>query len=425
MWARMLMIWVRTRDSLWFIPASLTLTAAALAVGLVQADQHQWPPVDSGTPWLFGGAPQGARAVLAAIAGSLITVTGVVFSITIVALQLASSQFTPRLLRDFSADRTNQTVLGVFIATFTYALLVLRTVRAEAAEAEAFVPRLAVSVAIILVLVSIGSLIYFIHHVANAIRVSSILQRLTTQTLRQVARRFPADLGTAEDADSAPPPLPDGEAHAVAAATAGYLQAVDGRTLFQLGEDHRLTIRADCDLGDFLLPGQPLATVVGEKGELDEETAVAIRDAFVCGPERTPEQDLGLGIIEISDIALKALSPGINDPTTAMHCIDHLGQILLEIGGRTPPRDTRTRQGKVHFIARHLSFSRAVALAFDGIRHYGAADPMVAARLHATLSTLMALLPEARQPPLIAQQHALRRESGAHAAAGATHGKGS
>ena len=171
MLARVQVLWVRARDSLWLIPGALTLLAVLLALGLTEAERAGLFGPLGLDPLVFGGGAEGARGVLSAIAGGLITVTGVVFSVTIVALQLASSQFTPRVLRNFTADRVNQTVLGVFIATFTYALLVLRTIRSGDDAEPPFVPGLAVTLAVVLVLVSIGYLIFFINHSAHSIQV--------------------------------------------------------------------------------------------------------------------------------------------------------------------------------------------------------------------------------------------------------------
>ncbi|MBA2243389.1 MAG: DUF2254 domain-containing protein, partial [Gemmatimonadetes bacterium] len=172
MLARLTMVWVKVRDSLWFLPALLTLLASGLAMLVVELEKRGVLALGDSDHWLLGGGAEGARGVLSAIAGGLITVTGVVFSVTIVALQLASSQFTPRVLRNFTADRSNQLVLGVFIGTFTYTLLVLRTVRSPTPDQEAFIPRIAVALAVGLVLLSIAFLIFFINHAARSIQVS-------------------------------------------------------------------------------------------------------------------------------------------------------------------------------------------------------------------------------------------------------------
>ncbi|MDQ3606095.1 MAG: DUF2254 domain-containing protein [Gemmatimonadota bacterium] len=410
MLARLTMVWVKIRDSLWFLPALLTLLASGLAVLVVELEKRGVLALGDSDHWLLGGGAEGARGVLSAIAGGLITVTGVVFSVTIVALQLASSQFTPRVLRNFTADRSNQLVLGVFIGTFTYTLLVLRTVRSPAPDQEAFIPRIAVALAVGLVLLSIAFLIFFINHAARSIQVSVILERVTRLTVQHTEKLFPETVGRPSEEEQLPEEMQQAEIAAVSARQAGYLQAVDGKSLFELGESKRLVIRMERHIGEFVLPGQRLASVWPAE-LLDEEVTKGIHQAFVLGPERTPEQDVEFGIIEIADIAVKALSPGINDPTTALHCLDRLGEVLLSLGTRFPPPDVRTREGHVHFIACHLGFERAVGLAFDQIRHYGSDNPSVAKKMLDVLTSLERLVPEARRAPLRAQAERVLEEA--------------
>lgn len=404
--ARLRFVWTRTRDSLWFLPGVLTLAGAALAIGVTQAEERGVFDTELLRSWVFGGAVDGARGVLGAIAGGLITVTGVVFSVTIVALQLASSQFTPRVLRNFTADRGNQLVLGVFIGTFTYTLLVLRTIRSADDGEEPFVPRVGVTLAVVLVLVAIGFLIFYINHSARSIQVAAILERVARRTIGDVHRLFPEQVGHADDSEPPDPRPVDQSSATVTADAAGYLQAVDGRNLFDLGKGRRLVIAMEPHVGDFVLPGQPLATVSPSE-EVDEEVCGAVRKAFLLGPERSPEQDVEFGIVEVSDIGIKALSPGINDPTTAHRCIDRLSEILLELGTRVPPSPWRTEEGQVHYLARHPTFERAVGLAFDQIRFFGASNPGIAGKLLEALSRLASLVPPGRRPVLLAQARAV------------------
>ena len=406
MWARVCLAWARVRDSLWFLPGVLTLTGAVLAITVTQAEERGVFHVDLLRSWVFGGGVDGARGVLGVIAGGLITVTGVVFSVTIVALQLASTQFTPRILRNFTADRGNQLVLGVFIGTFTYTLLVLRTIRSADDGEDPFVPRVGVTLAVVLVLVAIGFLIFYINHSARSIQVAAILERVTRRTIRGVHRLFPEPVGHADGVEPPDPRSAELSSVTVTADAAGYLQAVDGRSLFALGKDRRLVIAMEPHVGEFILPGQPLATVSPPE-DVDEEVCRHVRKAFLLGPERTPEQDMEFGIVEVSDIAIKALSPGINDPTTAFRCIDRLSEILLELGTRAPPSPWRTEEGRVHYLARHPTFERAVGLAFDQVRHFGASNPAIARKLLDAFTRLTSLLPPARRPVVVAQARAV------------------
>ena len=416
MLAQVWMLWVKVRDSLWFIPGIMTLLAGALAVTIVALERQDVFLSDGSAHWIFGGGAEGARGVLSAIAGGLITVTGVVFSVTIVALQLASSQFTPRVLRNFTADRSSQLVLGVFIGTFTYTVLVLRTVHSETSSSEPFIPRVAVAIAVGLVLVSIGFLIYFINHVARSIQVSAIIDRITRSTLHDVYRLFPEQIGRPDEEDVAAADAREDKPVLVRAEASGYLQAVDEKELFGIGQRKDVLIRMEAKIGAFLLCGEVLAAVwpaAGRNARLDEQMVAHIRRAFMLGPERTPEQDAEYGIIEISDIAVKALSPSINDPTTALRCIDRLGEILLAFGRRNPPRARRTREGRIHFLACYTTFEEAVSLAFDQILHFGRDSTVVMRRLANVLVRLEALVPEHRRKALSDVRGRLREEAGA------------
>ena len=395
---RLSLLWSGVRDSLWFIPALSTAGAILLALLIVRLDAR-WEAGGALGGILFSGGADGARGVLSAVAGSLITVTGVVFSVTVVALQLASSQFTPRVLRGFMADRSNQIVLGIFIGTFTYSVMVLRTVTAGDDEGAAFVPEVGVTLAILLVLVSIAALIYFIDHAARSIQVGVILARETEHTMHRVEQLFPSQIGeeetdTAADAPGAP-------AATVLAARSGYLLAVHGQGLFELSDVGRMTIRMEPPIGAFVLEGEPLASVWPVSAVTDE-VIEAVREAFLLGEERTPEQDVELGITVIADMAVRALSPGINDPTTAQLSIDRLAEILARIGRVPEPVPARIGpDGAVRLLARITTFERAVEIAFGQIRHYGGDNPAILARLLDSYERLGALVLPGRREVLV------------------------
>ena len=411
--SRIDLAWSRVRDSLWFVPSIAVALASVLAVLAVRVPT---PRTESllVTMWLFSGGAEGARGVLAAIAGGLISVTGTIFSVTIVALQLASSQFTPRVLGSFMADRINQYVLGVFIGTFTYTLLVLRTIRSEAQDRAVFVPHVGVTIALVLLLVSIAALIVFINHAAQSIRVSVILRRETRRTLARVEQLFPQHIGRpASDDDSR---LPLGPAGVVVAEESGYLQAVHAESLWHLakGEERRepIVIRMEMHVGAFAFPGKALASIW--PAHLAEgDVGRAVRRAIVLGPERTPEFDVEFGLVELSDIAVKALSPGINDPTTAMHCIDRLSEVLAALGMRGLPNPVRASDDdRVRLIVRDTSFERAVGLAFDQIRHFGADNPTIAKKLLEGLADLVRVVHVDARPALVAQARSIVAAAG-------------
>jgi uncharacterized membrane protein len=409
--------WEAMRDSLWFIPGLLALAAALLATGLVEVDSRISRSPSLGAVYIaFSGGVEGARGVLTAIASTTVTVTGVVFSLTIVTLQLAASQFSPRVLRSFSRDRVSHVTMGAFIGTFAYALLVLRTVRSGADDGETFVPAIATGVAILLVLASTGLLIFYIHHVARSIQASPLIDRIAGDANAAVERLFPEPVGEAapEPPDEA---VPDGQPGAVAADRAGYLQAVDEAELFSLAAPKhgeplparparpaRLTLRMERLVGEFVVPGVPLVSVWPAEAAGRDDVLRAVRRAFALGPERTLQHDAGLGIRQLADIAIKALSPGINDPTTAVTCIDRLSEVLINLGRRRPPSPVRRdeRDG-LRFIARELTFAAAVDLAFAQVRHYARADASVLAHLLVALGRIGAAVPPHLRPVLETQ----------------------
>ena len=393
--------WHGLQDNLWPVPALATAIAVAAAFLMVRLDRSLVARGQTGPDWLFGAGVSGAREVLSAIAGTMVTVTGVVFSITIVALQLASSQFTPRVLRTFTGDRGNQLVLGVFIATFTYALLVLRTVReAPDDRGEPFVPAASVTLAIVLAVVCIGFLIYYISHAANSIRASVIIDRAARDTLGLVDELFPADVGRSAASPAHAPDSSAAPAPTVHATAGGYLQHIDESALLRFAEQGDLVVRVEPLIGAFVLPGATLASV-WPATTLSPRVERAIRGALVLGPERTVRSDIEFGLRQLADIAVKALSPGINDPTTALLCVDRLAEILVRIAHRERPAETRSGEdGRPRLILHGPPFAHLVQTAFGQIRHYGAGDAAVAEHVAATLGRMAVLVPPTRREPL-------------------------
>jgi len=371
--------WQEMLTSFWFVPAVVVIVAVGLAIGLIAVDVavdlhggERWPLV-------FGAGADGARGLLAAVASSMITVAGVVFSITIVALSLASSQYTSRVLRNFMRDRLNQTVLGVFVGIFAYCLVVLRTIRGG--DEGAFVPSLAVMGGLILAFVGIGFLIVFIHHISVSIQASSIIAAAASETIAAVDRLFPEELG--EGADE----VPDGhtaiflEKRAwtpVPARKTGFIVSMDGDALLALARERGIIVRMERGIGEFVVEGAALVSV---SGGLDDEATDELNAVYVIGRDRTVYQDAGFGIRQIVDIALKALSPGINDSTTAVTCVDHLGAILGRLAARQIPAPHRLDRGELRVIARGPTFESLLAVAFDQIRQNAEGNVAVLAHL--------------------------------------------
>lgn len=383
--------WEDVQDSLWLTPAIGTALCGGLAFVLVWVDHQLKASANvEGLSWVFSGGSEGARGVLAAIAASIVTVTGTIFSIAVVAMQLASGQFTPRVLRQFTGDRANQVVLAVFIGTFTYSMLVLRTVRSEEDIGGAFVPVLATSVAIILSLVCIGLLIFFIHHSARSIQVSVIIDTVADETADLVRHYFREHPGAGFDLSGAI--AARGDAFALRCRWGGYLQDLDEHDLLAMAHDRDLTIRVLEPVGAFTYEGTTLA-LVWPADRADEELEHQLHNTFVIGIERTLHHDVAFGVRQLADIAIKALSPAINDPTTATQAVDRLGGILVLAGRRLPPARILAADGRPAVFLPTVSFEELVDLAYTQIRHFGAGDVVFISHLFVTLRRIGELVP--------------------------------
>jgi uncharacterized membrane protein len=401
----------RLRNSLWFIPGLWVIGAGLLAFAMTWLDSVT-QDLNRSLPLVFGGGPDGARSVLSSIAGSTITVAGVTFSITIVALQLASSQFSPRVLRDFMRDRVSQSVLGSFIGAFFYALLVLRSIRSADETGPEFVPSLSVTTAIVLAILAVVMLIYFIHHISTRIQVSSIVAGIASATERafEGQRVDDGDGGARHHRSHTEPP--DGESGNVAAGHSGYLQLVDRDGLLELARELDLVLRLEVAPGDWVQRGAPVISV-WPAASGSEHLSRRLNGCLTYGPERSLDQDPAFGLRQLVDVAVKALSPGINDPTTARDCIRRVTQVLVAAGrAGQPVTHHADDEGRLRLVERGRGFAQLVSLGFDEIRHHGARIPEVAIALGDALRTLGALLPPALHSPL-ADQASLLREAAA------------
>ncbi len=360
--------WQETRTSFWFVPALIVLGAVGLATGLIALDGNVELQLDKNWPLLFGAGASGSRGLLTAVASSMITVAGVVFSITIVALSLTSSQYTSRVLRNFMRNRMNQVVLGVFVGIYAYCLVVLRTI--QGGDETAFVPSLAVLGGLALAFVGIAFLIFFIHHISISIQASSIIAAAAEETIAAMDHLFPNELGDSADEDAADSPASSLLAQtwtAVGARKTGYIESIDGDALLALARKHETIVRMERGIGEFVVEGAPLISMAGLR-ESNDEAAAELIAVFVISRYRTVEQDAGFGIRQIVDIALKALSPGVNDTTTAVMCVDYLGAILASLALRGIATSHRMDEGELRVIARGPSFESLLAEAFDQIR---------------------------------------------------------
>lgn len=387
--ARLLAFWEDLRTSFWFVPTLMALGAVALSIGTVAIDSGPvGKKLANSVGWLWSGGADGARSLLSTVASSMITVAGTVFSITIAALTLASSQFGPRLLRNFTRDTGNQVVLGTFIATYLYCLLVLRTVRGT--QEGDFVPYLSVTCGTLLAAAGIGVLIYFIHHVAGSIQAESLVASIGNELKQDIARLRPPAPSGPGDADPELPFIPpQHEALPVHATESGYVQAMDRDGLVAAAEKADLLVHVLRRPGDFVSRGGVLLRVWAQQDTLSEEDAAQLRRVFSLGARRTPVQDVRYGVRQLTEIAARALSPGINDPFTAMGCTDWLADALAEMARHDAPSGVRRgADGAPRLLEEPVGFAELAHLGFEPIRTYGANTAMVAVHLLGALARL-------------------------------------
>jgi uncharacterized membrane protein len=399
--------WDVLRTSYWFVPTIMSIGSTGLAFLMVEIDRRVQPEEVPGLEWAWTGSAEGARLVLSTVAGSMITVTGVSFSITIVALTLASSQFGPRLLRNFMRDTGNQLVLGTFVSTFLYCLLVLRTIRGL--EEQRFVPHLSVTLGVVFALTSVGVLIYFIHHVSGSIQAEHLAASVAHELHESIDRLFPERLGRPEPEGGVDPRLLEDldqeKAAVVESESSGYLQAVDERELLEIATACDLLLELRFRPGDFVTHDRVLVRIWPRErcgpAELDR-----VRDAFVFGQHRTPTQDVEYTVRQLAEIAVRALSPSINDPFTVTTCLDWLGSGLSRLAGRKIPSPLRTGpDGRLRVIADSTSFTSVADAAFHPIRQYGRSSVIVMIHFFEVIATVAS---DAKRPE---DREALRRHA--------------
>ena len=383
-------MWDRIRSSFWFLPSAMAIGAIVLAfaTGALETPVTDWLALHWGLT--FTGGAEGASSLLGAIAGSMITIAGVVFSMTLVALSLASSQLGPRLLHNFMRDTTTQMVLGTFVATFLYCLFVLRTIRR--ADETLFVPHLSVTLAVILAVVSVGVLIYFIHHVSVSIQANEIVARVGNELIEEIEQLYPEKIGRGASRIPTEPPNADflyrfdREARPIGSTGDGYLQFVDGDALMALAKQEDVIIRVERRVGHYVVATRPLV-LVWPGNRVTDQLIERVECAFVLGNQRTSGQDIEFVVNQLVEIAIRALSTGVNDPFTAITCVDRLGSALCRLAQKDMPSPYQyDTVDQLRVITPVFTFPDVMDAAFNQIRQYGRSSTAVTIRLLETIA---------------------------------------
>ncbi len=374
------------RHSLFFVPVICVIFGLTLAAGMLALDRR----VDlEGVPSVLHFTVDSARELLATAAGAIITVAGIVFALTGLSVQLASSQFSPRVVRGFLRDRSQQLAIGFMVGTFTYALVVLRAVRSPDGGPER-VPVLSTALALGLTVAAVVAIVAFVSRTTHRLQSGELIRGVTEETIGAISRQFPPR-GRGEP-DRGGQVRSAGPGRGVHARAMGWIAQISPDELLDALPRGGVA-RVEVHVGEFVHPGRRICTVWTDGA--DDEADRKVNRAFAVGDSRTMQQDVGFGIRQIVDIALRALSPGVNDPTTAHECIVHLGAVLYEILRRDLPSAIVSGEGGRRVIlARRLTYADYVGQAFDEIRQSAVSLPSLAAALVEALAGVAADLAE-------------------------------
>lgn len=387
------------RTNLWMVPAIEALSGLMLFAMTIAVDRAAYNGRIGLPSWVLSGTADAARQILTTMAAALITVVGVVFSITIVALTLASTQFGPRMLRTFIRDRGTQVTLGTFVASFFYTVLVLVSV--GTGSHGDFVPHLSITVALALTVADLAVLIYFIDHVATTIQLPQVIAGIARDLARQIDLEAVVNTPATDRGDTGPSydellGLIAGSGAVIPTPQSGYLQVIRHETLVKIATEADAVIHLPYRPGHFLVRGHALALVW--PAETAGYVARSLERGHVTGPYRTLTQDVSFGIDQLVEIAIRALSPAVNDTFTALTCLDWLSDCLCRITtSRRPQRVHRDRSGKIRLIAHQAEYDRLVQRAFEKIRQ--ASDGMPAVMIR-QLDALYKIMEQTARPEL-------------------------
>lgn len=366
---------LQIRESFWFIPAVLGVLAILLAQVLISLDHMiEERQLHTFGYFFYEVGVSGSRSILSAIGGSMLAVAATSFSITISVLATASSTYGPRLVRNFMADRGNQIVLGVFSATFLYSLTVLRSIRSQSSDNVAFVPDIAVNVAVILAVICVAVLVYFIHHIADSIQVSTLSARVRSELVSCVDEMYPAsppDNAIAVDRSDL---ALSGET-VISADASGFIVTIDEQSILRHAVHHRCTVEITAAGGKHVLMGDELARV--RSGEATAELIAAVRKCFSLGDARNPHQDIDFAVQQLTEMAVRALSPSTNDPYTAKNALAELAVGLVPLVQRNAiPEGRADEQGTLRLLVHRTAPATVVDTVFDAMRIYAVPSPV-------------------------------------------------
>ena len=409
--------WQQLQESLWFVPGLMVLFSFGLAYGLVEFDANTSWHGAKRFPLLFASGADGARGMLSAISGSMLTVAALAFSLTLSTISQVSSQYSPRVLRNFMRDRVNQVVIGYFVGVFAYCLIVLGTIRGT--DEVKFVPSTAVLVGLLLALGGVAALIFFIHHIAESLQTGTIVQHIFHETGKAIAELFPDQFGEPiDDPKKAKAALEytDGQTgwHPVKTNLSGYLQLINTEGLLKWATKNRVVLRIEKEMGAFVGEGTVLFSVRSGMERPDPEEAdwpADLMDYVSIGRHRNVEQDVAFGIQQLVDIALKALSPGINDTTTAIMAVDYLGAVSEQMAQREFPARLRSDGKHLRVLVRSMDFDDYIRLAFDLPRINAKGNHAVLRRLLRALALVNEAVCSDDRKPILKQQAELLMDS--------------
>lgn len=410
-------LWSDLRASLWFIPMILFIGSIILALGMIQIDLSVGTEALIELSPVFAISAEGARTMLLAVAGSMLTVVALSFGLSLTAMTFASGQFTPRILRNFMRDRANQFILGYFVGIFAYSMITLLAIRSSGVVQ--FIPVIAVFVGLLFGLGGVIVLIFFIHHISSSLQITKILNNIVDDTKKSIQTIFPKNVADpAEQNEKLQAWQADKNQQwlTVPSASSGYVQNVDTARLIKYAEDNDVILRMECGIGKFIPRGAALISITRDnyndagKSGLDEEIINTLNANYGIERHRTIERDVSYGIRQIVDIALKALSIGVNDTSTGVNCVHFLSDILGEIARKKFTPKVRSIDGRPRLITEAPDFRDYVETAFDQIRISGKGNMAILEQLAEAISFISICTRDKSRLQILKQQLALTAE---------------